>query len=210
MVLFDEIEKAHPDVWHILLQIFEEGKITDSLGRKIDFRNTIIIMTSNLGASMIKKTTTMGFGAPPGGYNYASMKDKIMEEVKKTFKPEFVNRIDDLIVFRALDKTDMTKIVELELDKVHARLKSKDILIQITQKAKDFLIEKGYDQDYGARPLRRAIQKYLEDPLAEDVIRGALKPHDPIEVEAETEKLVFRQLQHADEGPSQGEAASAT
>jgi len=212
VVLFDEIEKAHPDVWHILLQIFEEGKITDSLGRKIDFRNTIIIMTSNLGANLIKKQMSLGFAAASAnaGYNYESMKGKIMEEVKKTFKPEFVNRIDDIIVFRALDKTDMTNIVELEIDKVKSRLKGKDILIQLTQKAKDFLIEKGYDQDYGARPLRRAIQKYLEDPLAEEVIRGALKPHEPIEVDAETDKLVFRQLQHADEGGAEGQAAGAT
>jgi ATP-dependent Clp protease ATP-binding subunit ClpC len=211
VVLFDEIEKAHPDVWHILLQIFEEGKVTDSLGRKIDFRNTIVIMTSNLGANLIKKQMSLGFAAAsaPTEYNYGSMKDKILEEVKKTFKPEFINRIDDIIVFRALDRKDMTQIVELELDKVQSRLKNKNVLIQLTAKAKEFLIEKGYDQDYGARPLRRAIQKYLEDPLAEDVIRGSLKPNEPIEVEAETDKLVFRQLQHADEGPGQSEAAGA-
>ena len=209
VVLFDEIEKAHPDVWHILLQIFEEGKITDSLGRKIDFRNTVIIMTSNLGASLIKKQTSLGFGAAATEYNYDSMKSKIMEEVKKTFKPEFVNRIDDLIVFRSLDKNDMTKIVELELDKVGSRLKGKDVVIHLTQKAKEFLIDKGYDQDYGARPLRRAIQKYLEDPIAEDFIRGVLKPKEPIEVDLDGDKLVFRQLQHADEGPGQGEAAGA-
>ncbi|MSR65557.1 MAG: ATP-dependent Clp protease ATP-binding subunit [Verrucomicrobiae bacterium] len=209
VVLFDEIEKAHPDVWHILLQIFEEGKITDSLGRKIDFRNTIIIMTSNLGANLIKKQTSLGFGAASAEYDYGSMKSKIMEEVKKTFKPEFVNRIDDLIVFRSLDKNDMTKIVELELDKVSSRLRSKEVLVTLTQKAKEFLIDKGYDQDYGARPLRRAIQKYLEDPLAEDFIRGILKAKEPIEVDLDGDKLVFRQLQHADEGPSQGEAAGA-
>src|SRR5450432_763708 len=198
VVLFDEIEKAHPDVMHLLLQILEEGKITDSLGRKIDFRNTIIIMTSNVGAELIKRQTTMGFGAPRDEANYDVMRDKILEETKRVFKPEFLNRLDEIIVFHTLEKTDLMRIVDLEVNKVKRRLQLKEIEIALDQGAKDFLIEKGYDPTYGARPMRRAVERYLEDPLAEEILRGTVKAADVVEVTREGDikdaktKLVFK------------------
>ncbi|PYI62823.1 MAG: NDP-hexose 4-ketoreductase [Verrucomicrobia bacterium] len=192
VVLFDEIEKAHPDVMHLLLQILEDGKITDSLGRKIDFRNTIIIMTSNVGAELLKKQTVMGFGAPVEGHDYDSMRDKILDETKRVFKPEFLNRLDEIIVFHALTKSDLLCIVDLEANKVLTRIKAKDVHIELQQSAKEFLIEKGYDPQYGARPMRRAVERFLEDPLAEELLRGNVKAGDKVEVAAVDGKLSFR------------------
>jgi ATP-dependent Clp protease ATP-binding subunit ClpC len=191
VVLFDEIEKAHPDVMHLLLQILEEGKITDSLGRKIDFRNTIIIMTSNVGAELIRRQTTLGFGAPKLADDYDVMRDKILEETKRVFKPEFLNRLDDTIVFHTLTKPDLIQIVDLEVAKVIQRIKAKDIHLMLEDSAKDFLIEKGYDPQYGARPMRRAVERYLEDPLAEELLRGTIKTHENVHVARDGEKLVF-------------------
>ena len=191
VVLFDEIEKAHPDVMHLLLQILEEGKITDSLGRKIDFRNTIIIMTSNVGAELIKKQTSLGFGAPKLDDNYDTMRDKILEETKRVFKPEFLNRLDDIIVFHTLTKPDLVKIVDLEMTKVIARIRTKDIHLTLDVQAQEFLIEKGYDPTYGARPMRRAVEKYLEDPMAEELLRGNIKPGSAVLVKRDGEKLSF-------------------
>ena len=192
VVLFDEIEKAHPDVMHLLLQILEEGKITDSLGRKIDFRNTIIIMTSNVGAELIKKQTTLGFGAPVAGTdNYDVMKDKILGEAKRVFKPEFINRLDDLIVFHTLEKPDLIKIVDLEISKVVERIKTKDIHLTLDPTAQEFLISKGYDPTYGARPMRRAVERYIEDPMAEEVLKGNIKPGDAVTVQKDGDKLGF-------------------
>jgi ATP-dependent Clp protease ATP-binding subunit ClpC len=191
VVLFDEIEKAHPDVMHLLLQILEEGKITDSLGRKIDFRNTIIIMTSNVGADLIRRQTTLGFGAPKLDDNYDVMRDKIMEETRRVFKPEFLNRLDDTIVFHTLTKPDLIHIVDLEVAKVIRRIKAKDIHLILEESAKDFLIEKGYDPQYGARPMRRAVERYLEDPLAEELLRGNIKTRENIHVKRDGEKLAF-------------------
>jgi ATP-dependent Clp protease ATP-binding subunit ClpC len=203
VVLFDEIEKAHPDVMHLLLQILEEGKVTDSLGRKIDFRNTIIIMTSNIGAELIKKSSVMGFGAARDEQSYDVMKEKILEEAKRVLKPEFVNRLDDLIVFHTLTKPDLIRIVDLEVSKVKTRIKAKDITITLDEKAHEFLIEKGYDPTYGARPMRRAVQRYLEDPFAEELLRGNLKAGDIVSVTAENGRLTF----HA---PTEPAAASAS
>ena len=191
VVLFDEIEKAHPDVMHLLLQILEEGKITDSLGRKIDFRNTIIIMTSNVGADLIRRQTTLGFGAAKLEDSYDVMRDKILEETKRIFKPEFLNRLDDTIVFHTLTKPDLIQIVDLEVEKVIQRIKAKYILLILEESAKDFLIEKGYDPQYGARPMRRAVERYLEDPLAEELLRGNIKTHENIHVKRDGEKLAF-------------------
>jgi ATP-dependent Clp protease ATP-binding subunit ClpC len=191
VVLFDEVEKAHPDVMHLLLQILEEGKITDSLGRKIDFRNTIIIMTSNVGADLIRRQTTLGFGAPKLDDNYDVMRDKILEETKRIFKPEFLNRLDDTIVFHTLTKPDLIQIVDLEVAKVIQRIKAKNILLILEESAKDFLIEKGYDPQYGARPMRRAVERFLEDPLAEELLRGHIKTHENIHVKRDGEKLAF-------------------
>ena len=179
VVLFDEIEKAHPDVMHLLLQILEEGTVTDSLGRKVDFRNTIIIMTSNVGAELIKKQTALGFGAMENeSADYEGMKVKILDQSKKVFKPEFLNRLDDLIVFHMLEKKDLVKIVDLEISKVIDRLKSREISVKIDKKAKDFLIEDGYDPEYGARPMRRSVEKHLEDPLAEHLLSCLLYTSD--------------------------------
>jgi len=191
VVLFDEVEKAHPDVMHLLLQILEEGKITDSLGRKIDFRNTIIIMTSNVGADLIRRQTTLGFGAPKLNDDYDVMRDKILEETKRIFKPEFLNRLDDTIVFHTLTKPDLIQIVDLEVAKVIQRIKAKDIHLILEESAKDFLIEKGYDPQYGARPMRRAVERHLEDPLAEELLRGNIKTHENIHVKRDGEKLAF-------------------
>ena len=195
VVLFDEIEKAHPDVMHLLLQILEEGKITDSLGRKIDFRNTIIIMTSNVGAELIKRQTAMGFGAIAGHGSYEAMRDKILDESKRVFKPEFLNRLDDMIVFHQLERNDLVKIVDLEVAKVIKRVRAKDIKIHLDTTAVEFLIDKGYDPTYGARPMRRAVEKYLEDPLAEEFLRGNIKQGDTLEVHAAGEQLAFKVTQ---------------
>src|SRR5580704_7274136 len=205
VVLFDEIEKAHPDVMHLLLQILEEGKITDSLGRKIDFRNTIIIMTSNVGAEIIKRQVSMGFGAASGADSYEQMRDKILDESKRVFKPEFLNRLDDMIVFHTLNREDLVRIVDLEVAKVVDRVKAKEIKIQVDPTAVEFLIDKGYDPTYGARPMRRAVERYLEDPFAEELLRSNIKIGDTVVVHAEGDKLTFRAVQ-----PEQGEVANAS
>jgi ATP-dependent Clp protease ATP-binding subunit ClpC len=207
VVLFDEIEKAHPDVMHLLLQILEDGKITDSLGRKIDFRNTIIIMTSNVGAEILRRQTTMGFAAtkPLGEHEFEAMRDRLLEEAKKVFKPEFINRLDDIIVFHQLTKADLMQIVELEVAKVLRRVKAKEVHIELEQSAKEFLIEKGYDPQYGARPMRRAVERYLEDPFAEELLRGNVKGGDVVHVGVNNGKLVFTAA-----APAGSEAASAS
>lgn len=192
VVLFDEIEKAHPDVMHLLLQILEEGKITDSLGRKIDFRNTIIIMTSNVGADLLKKQTSLGFGATKLDESHAGMSSKVLEETKRVFKPEFLNRLDDIIVFHSLAKPDLEHIVDLEVEKVVARLRTKEIRVTLDAGAKEFLISKGYDPQYGARPMRRAVERYLEDPMAEDLLRGVFRAGQEIHVARDGDKLVFK------------------
>ncbi len=204
VVLFDEIEKGHPDVMHLLLQILEEGKITDSLGRKIDFRNTIIIMTSNVGAETLKRQMTMGFGAtkPIGEHEYDTMRDQLLEEAKKAFKPEFINRLDDIIVFHQLTKIDLLQIVELEVAKVLGRIKEKDVQIALDQPSKEFLIEKGYDPQYGARPMRRAVERYLEDPFAEELLRGNVKPGDVVSTTVEDGKLKFHVAEPHDSAPA--------
>ena len=204
VVLFDEIEKAHPDVMHLLLQILEEGKITDSLGQKIDFRNTIIIMTSNVGAELIKRQTAMGFGAIAGHGSYEAMRDKILDESKRVFKPEFLNRLDDMIVFHQLERNDLVKIVDLEVAKVIKRVRAKDIKVHLDTTAVEFLIDKGYDPTYGARPMRRAVEKYLEDPLAEELLRGNIKQGDTLEVHAAAEQLAFKVTQPEQSEPANG------
>ena len=205
VVLFDEIEKAHPDVMHLLLQILEEGKITDSLGQKIDFRNTIIIMTSNVGAELIKRQTALGFGAASGHGSYEAMRDKILDESKRVFKPEFLNRLDDMIVFHQLERNDLVKIVDLEMAKVVERVRAKDIKVHLDATAVEFLIDKGYDPTYGARPMRRAVEKYLEDPLAEEFLRGNIKQGDTLDVHAAGERLAFKVTR-----PEQNEPASGS
>jgi ATP-dependent Clp protease ATP-binding subunit ClpC len=191
VVLFDEIEKAHPDIWNLLLQILEDGVVTDSLGRKVDFRNTIIIMTSNVGADLIRKNMVMGFGVKSDEHNYEQMKEKMLTESKRVFKPEFLNRLDDIIVFHSLTREDLTKIVDIEVSKVHNRLKSREITFRLTPEATAFLIEKGYDPAYGARPLRRAVERYLEDPMAEEILKGSIKTGDFVVVGEKDKALTF-------------------
>ena len=193
VVLFDEIEKAHPDVMNMLLQILEEGKLTDNMGRVIDFRNTIILMTSNVGSETIKKNSTIGFTPITDENSYEKMRDKIMDETKKAFRPEFLNRLDDIVVFRSLTKPDLIQILDLEIEKVLHRLKSKNIQMQLDEKAKDFLVEKGYDPTYGARPMRRSVERFLEDPLAEEILRGHLHDNEPVVVSVADGKLTFTQ-----------------
>ena len=168
---------------NLLLQILEEGTVTDSLGRKIDFRNTIIIMTSNVGASSIKRQTSLGFGAMAEDQaDFEGMKAKILEESKKYFKPEFLNRLDDLVVFHMLEKKDLNQIVDLEVAKLVKRLREKSIELTLNAEARDFLSEKGFDPAYGARPMRRAVEKYLEDPLAEALLRADITEGDLVHV----------------------------
>jgi ATP-dependent Clp protease ATP-binding subunit ClpC len=211
VVLFDEVEKAHPDVMHLLLQILEEGTVTDSFGRKVDFRNTIIILTSNVGAELIKKQNTLGFGAPSGGdEDYNAMRDKILEQAKKIFKPEFLNRLDDQIVFHMLGKPELEKIVDLEIAKVTKRLAVKEIKLELEASAKDFLIKVGYDPSYGARPMRRAVEKNLEDPLAEHLLRGDINQGDTVSVALEEgEKVLTFTPTKGESGQAEAEEATS-
>jgi len=189
VVLFDEIEKAHPDVMNLLLQILEEGQITDSFGRRIDFRNTIIILTSNVGANLVDKQKSVGFGAVGQDVmEYQGMRDRILEETKRTFKPEFINRLDQVVVFRALGKEELLQIVNLEVEKVTRRLEEKSISIKLDRAALDFLIEEGTDPTYGARPMRRAVERFMEDPLAEKLLRGEIKEGDVVSVTRKKEE----------------------
>ncbi len=193
VVLLDEIEKAHPDVFNILLQVLEEGRLTDAFGRKVDFRNAILIMTSNIGADMLKKKGSIGFKThEKEEESYRDMKERLLEEVKKVFKPEFLNRVDDIIVFRSLTKEDLHRIVELEISEVKARLKEQNVDIELAKGAKDFLIEKGFDKIFGARPLKRTIQRFLEDPLAQEIIGGKIKSGSSVKVEAKVDYLEFK------------------
>src|SRR5690349_1681162 len=199
VVLFDEIEKAHPDVWNMLLQILEEGKLTDNVGRVVNFRNTIILMTSNVGSETIKKQSSMGFSPISDEGSYEKMREKILEEAKRQFRPEFLNRLDDIIVFRSLTKPDLIQILELEIAKVLSRLKTRNFKLELDEKAKDFLVGRGYDPQYGARPMRRAVERSLEDPLAEEILKGSFHEGEPILVSVDNDRLVFKQ-QAAAEG----------
>ena len=193
VVLFDEIEKAHPDVANMLLQILEEGKLTDSQGRTVDFRNTIILLTSNVGAESAKRSKSIGFNNTDEDVDYEKMKELIMDEAKKAFRPEFLNRLDDVIVFHSLDKQALMKILDLEIIKVVERLEKKDINLVLDDKARDFLVKKGHDPEYGARPMRRAVERFMEDPLAEEILRDKLTEGQPIQVSSDEDKLTFTQ-----------------
>jgi ATP-dependent Clp protease ATP-binding subunit ClpC len=191
VVLLDEIEKAHPDVFNILLQVLEDGRLTDSFGRKVDFRNTVLIMTSNIGAQMLRKQGSLGFKSQKEEMTFQEMKKKLLDEVRRTFKPEFLNRIDDINVFRPLTKEDLEKIVEIEVGQVQKRLAEQNITLELTKEAKGFLIEKGFNPVFGARPLRRTIQRYLEDPLSEEIISKKFRKSRKIKVICKKDELVF-------------------
>jgi len=199
VVLLDEVEKAHPDVFNMLLQIMEEGRLTDSFGRHVDFRNVVMIMTSNLGADLIKGgVQPFGLQGRKSGtaeeQNYNKMKETLMKEIERFFRPEFIGRLDDVIVFRPLNKSHLEKIVELELKKVLKRLTEHGLRVEITQEAKDFLIDKGTSTDFGARPLRRAIEQHVEDPLSEEILRGSFKGKDLIQISVRQEEGAEKHL----------------
>ncbi|WP_370104087.1 AAA family ATPase, partial [Winogradskyella sp.] len=196
VVLLDEIEKAHPDVFNMLLQVLDDGYLTDSLGRKIDFRNTIIIMTSNIGARKLKDFGTgVGFGTSAKEAQESDYAKGVIENaLKKAFAPEFLNRIDDVIVFNALEKEDINKIIDIELVKLISRIKDLGYELKLTDKAKDYIAEKGFDKQYGARPLNRAIQKYVEDALAEEIINSKIQEGDTItmDLDSKNDKLKIK------------------
>jgi len=191
VVLFDEIEKAHPDVFNILLQILDDGSLTDGLGRRVDFKNTILIMTSNAGAREIRKAGGFGFSTQEAEIDYSKMQTKIMDEVKRLFNPEFLNRVDELVVFHNLEKEHMGQIIDIVVKEMLSKVSDRQIKIELTQDAKDFIIEKGFDPVYGARPLKRVIQKFIEDPVAEDMLKGRFSDGSQIKVLCEASALVF-------------------
>jgi ATP-dependent Clp protease ATP-binding subunit ClpC len=167
--------------------------LTDNVGRVVNFRNTIVLMTSNVGSDTIKKQSTLGFSPISDESSYEKMRERILEEAKKTFRPEFLNRLDDIIVFRSLTKPDLIEILDLEISKVTKRLKARNIVLELNEKAKDFLVDKGHDPAFGARPMRRSVEKFLEDPLAEEILKGAFHDGEPILVDSDGEHLTFSQ-----------------
>jgi ATP-dependent Clp protease ATP-binding subunit ClpC len=216
VVLLDEIEKAHPDVFNMLLQIMEEGRLTDSFGRHVDFKNVILIMTSNIGADKITTQSTFGFERKDEDLNYEKMRDMLTSEVERYFRPEFLNRLDDMVVFHKLTHEDLVQIVELEMAKVIKRLEDKGLALDVSQEAKDYLIAQGTDEKFGARPLRRAIEQYVEDPLSESILRGDFTDKNLILVHVEGEddeqRLTFEgtTAESEPEPVAAGNAADAT
>ncbi|MBN2130401.1 MAG: ATP-dependent Clp protease ATP-binding subunit, partial [Sedimentisphaerales bacterium] len=208
VLLLDEIEKAHPDVYNMLLQIMDEGRLTDSFGRRIDFKNVVLIMTSNIGAELIKNQSGFGFGKKTPDSNYEKMKDVLQKEVERHFRPEFLNRVDDTIVFRPLSRENLQIIVEYELAKVFKRLTEHGLKLELTDRAKEFLIDKGYNPEFGARPLRRAIEHYIEDPLSEAVLAGEFKGKNLIKIDVQDEehlKFEGQQIEEPEEEKSKEE-----
>ena len=193
VILFDEVEKAHPDVMNMLLQILEEGRLTDSLGKSVDFRNTIIIMTSNLGAQEVKKAGSLGFAPSNKDADYDKLKELMISIAKNSFKPELLNRLDEMIVFRELGREQLETIINIELNYIQNRILGRNIDLKINKSARDFLLSKGFDKSYGARQLRRTVERYLEDPLAEEILKGTVKSNSVVSVKAVKDKLVFNQ-----------------
>ncbi|MDQ0215682.1 ATP-dependent Clp protease ATP-binding subunit ClpC [Oikeobacillus pervagus] len=192
VVLLDEIEKAHPDVFNILLQVLEDGRLTDSKGRTVDFRNTVLIMTSNVGANALKRNKFVGFNIQDGEQQYKDMKGKVMEELKRAFRPEFINRIDEIIVFHSLEKDHLKQIVTLMSNQLTSRLEEQNILLELTEMAKEKIANEGYDPEYGARPLRRAIQKHIEDRLSEELLKGTVLKGQRVIVDVEDDEFVVK------------------
>jgi|UniRef100_A0A7C3YZJ2 ATP-dependent Clp protease ATP-binding subunit ClpC len=193
-VLFDEIEKAHPDVFNILLQILEDGQLTDSLGRRVNFKNTVIIMTSNIATAEIKRAQNIGFQPETEEISYEKMREKLLAEVKKVFRPEFLNRVDEVIVFRQLGKEEMRKIVDIQIQDIQERLAERKLTLVLSESARELLVEEGFDPEYGARPIKRTIRRLVEDPLAEEILKGKFKEGATILVEREENILRFREL----------------
>jgi ATP-dependent Clp protease ATP-binding subunit ClpC len=201
VVLFDEIEKAHPDVFNILLQILDDGLITDSLGRKVNFKNSVIIMTSNIASTEIRGISGFGFKQDGVQANYESIRDKVMAEVKKFFRPEFLNRVDEVIVFRPLDKKQMEDIVEIQLGDMTDRLRRRKLTLELTQSAKDLLVQEGFDPQFGARPIKRALRRLLEDPLAEELLKNRFKENTAVLVDRDGSRLIFKEAKAEAETP---------
>ncbi len=195
VVLFDEIEKAHPDVFNILLQILDDGQLTDGLGRKVDFKNTILIMTSNAGAREIKKSGGFGFSNDPESIDFDKMKGKILDEVKRLFNPEFINRLDEIVIFRSLTRDSMDAIVDIVIREMLDKVADREIDITLTKGAKEFLIDKGFDEKYGARPLKRVIQKFIEDPIAEEILKGKFADGSVIQVKRKGDGLEYVEVE---------------
>jgi ATP-dependent Clp protease ATP-binding subunit ClpC len=195
IILLDEIEKAHPDVYNILLQVFEDGQLTDGLGNTVDFKNTIVIMTSNLGARYLQKKSQMGFSAPDGEGIPSKVEEQVMSEVKRTFNPEFLNRLDEVILFTSLTDDDLIKVIDLMVEQINVNLETKEIKIRLVFEASRYILEKTCaDRSYGARPLRRALQKYIEDPLSDALIQGTLPRPSVLEIYLEDTGIYCRQL----------------
>ncbi len=196
VVLFDEIEKAHPDVFNILLQILDDGHVTDGLGRRVDFKNTVLIMTSNIGARQITKGGGIGFAKSDEESDYESMRERLIEEVKHVFNPEFLNRVDDIVVFRQLNRDDMLKIIDIVIAEMLSKVSDRNIMIELSKGAKEFLADRGFDPQFGARPLRRTIQKFIEDPIAEELLKGRFGDGSFIRVRKKGEALEFIDVHH--------------
>jgi ATP-dependent Clp protease ATP-binding subunit ClpC len=210
VVLLDEIEKAHPDVFNMLLQIMEEGHLTDSFGRKVDFKNVILIMTTNIGAMAIQHGDQFGFAKKDVDTSYGKMKERLMQEIEREFKPEFLGRVDDVIVFRHLTKEDLKQIIDIELGKVRERLFERGLKLVLSDEAKDFLISKGSDLDFGARPLRRSLEAHIEDPLSEELLKGAFEGKTLITVKVvETGDTKHLSFDATAEAPAEGELVGA-
>jgi len=194
VVLMDEIEKAHPDVFNILLQILDDGRLTDGKGRTVDFKNTVVIMTSNVGAGTIKKQKTLGFATSINEKEdaYNKMKSNIMDELRRTFRPEFLNRIDEVIVFHQLEESHLKEIISIMLSGLSKRLEKLDVYVEFSENTKDYLAKEGFDLEYGARPLRRAIQKKVEDKLSEEMLKGTISTGDHILIEMKEDQLDFQ------------------
>jgi ATP-dependent Clp protease ATP-binding subunit ClpC len=192
VVLLDEIEKAHPDVFNILLQVLEEGELQDNLGHKVSFRNTVLIMTSNAGAREISRDNALGFSSGEGLMSYSEIRASAMNELKRIFRPEFINRVDEIVVFHSLDRGEVLKILEIMIDEVRLRLLEMNITIKLKKSAKEYLIDRGFDAKFGARPLRRAIQKELEDPLSMQILKGKCTSGSLVTVSVRAEKLSFQ------------------
>jgi ATP-dependent Clp protease ATP-binding subunit ClpC len=197
VILFDEIEKAHPDVFNILLQVLDEGVLTDSFGRRVDFRNTVIIMTSNVGARIIEKSTPLGFQRSESGKVYENIKDNVLSELRKTFNPEFLNRIDEIVVFHPLDKGHLISIIDLLIEETNKQLIEQELVIEISQEVKEWILDHYYKPAYGARPMRRAVQKVIEDPLSEEILKGRFKGANKIKVLLEADAPVFISAEEA-------------
>lgn len=202
VVLLDEIEKAHPEVFNILLQVLEDGRLTDSKGRTVDFRNTVIIMTSNVGADLIKKNTSLGFTTPDSSKHYEDMKDRVLGELKRSFRPEFLNRIDELIVFHSLEETHISEIVSLMSEELRKRLNEQEIDFVLSDEAKKFLVKEGFDPAFGARPLRRAIQRHIEDRLSEELLTGSITKGDTVKIDVAEGGLKVEKMKEGEESVS--------